>query len=102
MISPFNGLASGIPLIKHHHERMDGKGYPDGLKRDSIPPLAQIMVVADAFDAMTSPRAYRNALTLEDTKNQLLKNAKDQFGRKAIKAMIDLIEAGKIIPKTPA
>ena len=101
MILPFNGLASGIPLIKHHHERMDGKGYPDGLRGDSIPPMVQIMVIADAFDAMTSPRAYRDALTIEDAKHQLLKNADNQFGWKATKTMIGLIEAGKIIPKTP-
>ncbi|MFH2068283.1 MAG: HD-GYP domain-containing protein [Candidatus Omnitrophota bacterium] len=97
MISPFNGLASGIPLIKHHHERMDGKGYPDGLKGDSIPPLVQIMAVADAFDAMTSPRAYRNAMTLEKTEAQLIKNIGGQFDEKVIRTLLALIEAKEII-----
>jgi HD-GYP domain-containing protein (c-di-GMP phosphodiesterase class II) len=101
MILPFDGLVSGIPLIKHHHERMDGKGYPDGLKGKSIPLLVQIMAVADAFDAMTSPRAYRNTLTIEDAKRQLLKNAANQFGRKVTTTMVSLIESGKITLKTP-
>ncbi|MFA5393342.1 MAG: HD-GYP domain-containing protein [Candidatus Ratteibacteria bacterium] len=102
MILPFDGLASGIPLIKHHHERVDGKGYPDGLKGDSIPPLVQIMAVSDAFDAMTSPRAYRNALTLKEAKRQLRKNTDRQFGRKATEAMISLIDSGEVILKNPA
>ncbi|MCX8093264.1 MAG: GAF domain-containing protein [Candidatus Goldbacteria bacterium] len=54
-----------IPAIKHHHERYDGEGYPDGLKNDDIPYFARILSIADTFDAMSSNRPYRDALPLE-------------------------------------
>jgi len=59
-----------VPLVKYHHERIDGKGYPEGLKGDEIPFLARILTVADAFDAMMSDRKYRSKLSLEETKEQ--------------------------------
>lgn len=96
MVSPVDGLVLGIPLIKHHHERVDGKGYPEGLAGSHIPLLARIIAVADAFDAMISPRAYRNALTIKEAKKELLKNAGNQFDRKIINVMIDLIDEGRI------
>ena len=49
-------------IVRHHHERMDGHGYPDGLSSDEIPPLARIIAVADAYNAMTSDRPYREAM----------------------------------------
>src|SRR5262249_33879086 len=52
-------LAPVIPIVRSHHERWDGGGYPDGLKEEAIPRLARIVAVADAFDAMTSDRPYR-------------------------------------------
>ena len=99
MIAPVDGLIYAIPLVKHHHERIDGKGYPDGLAGSKIPLMARIIAVADAFDAMTSPRAYRKALTLEQVRNQLIKNAGKQFDEKIVKVMIDLIETGEVVPK---
>lgn len=72
-------LRQVVKIIKHHHERFDGKGYPDGIKGDDIELGARILAVADAFDAMTTNRAYRNALTLEETKNELIKNKGTQF-----------------------
>src|SRR5262249_55666307 len=51
-------------IVRHHHERLDGSGYPDGLRGDDIPLLAQIISVVDAFDAMTTTRPYRSALTI--------------------------------------
>jgi len=68
-----------IPIIRHHHERYDGKGYPDGLKGNHIPFLARIIGCADAFDAMTSDRAYRPRLKLEDAIDELHKNRGGQF-----------------------
>ncbi len=52
-----------LPVIRHHQERWDGKGYPDGLSGEQIPLLARILSIADAYDAMLSPRPYRPALT---------------------------------------
>jgi len=51
------------PIVRHHHERLDGRGYPDGLAGDQIPLLARIVSVVDVFDALTSDRPYRKALT---------------------------------------
>ena len=56
-------LAPVLPVIRHHHERMDGSGYPDGLRGDEIPLLARILAVADVFDALTSTRPYKQART---------------------------------------
>ena len=60
------------PIVRHHHERQDGSGYPDGLKGDAIPLLAQIMGVVDVFDALTTPRPYKEALPVEQANRMLL------------------------------
>jgi HD-GYP domain-containing protein (c-di-GMP phosphodiesterase class II) len=65
ILEPLEQLASCLPSILHHHERLDGKGYPHGLKGAEIPFLARIIAVADTFDAITSNRAYRSAKAAE-------------------------------------
>ncbi|MBF0477241.1 MAG: response regulator, partial [Deltaproteobacteria bacterium] len=65
MIKSVRALAPALPIIRHHHERYDGKGYPDGIKGLEIPLDARIVVITDAFDAMTSTRPYRGALSVE-------------------------------------
>lgn len=65
--------------VIHHHERVDGGGYPDGLKGDAIPPLARIVGLADAFDAMTSNRPYRPMLPLEHVTREIERNEGTQF-----------------------
>lgn len=72
-------------IAGHHHERYDGKGYPDGLKGEDIPFLARIMAVADAFDAMTSPRPYQITRSPEDALRVLRDNAGSQFDPQAVK-----------------
>ncbi len=62
---PLNSLRPVLPLIKHHHERYDGSGYPSGLVGEDIPLLARIMAIVDVYDALTSRRAYRDAMTHE-------------------------------------
>jgi putative two-component system response regulator len=64
------------PIIRHHHERLDGSGYPDGLRGDAIPITAQIVGLVDAYDAMTTNRPYRRALTDEAACNELLRDAR--------------------------
>jgi response regulator RpfG family c-di-GMP phosphodiesterase len=68
-----------LPAILHHHERFDGKGYPGRLAGDSIPLDSRIMAIADTFDAMTSTRAYRSALSLEAANTEILRCSGTQF-----------------------
>ena len=68
-----------IPIVKHHHERFDGHGYPGKLKGEEIPYLARIATVADSFDAMTSKRSYRDSLPIDVVKEEIKKNSGTQF-----------------------
>jgi putative nucleotidyltransferase with HDIG domain len=79
-------------IIRHHHERWDGAGYPDGLSGEQIPLLARILSVADAFDAMTSKRAYRNAMSRDQSLAELLKNRGKQFDPFALDAFLEVVE----------
>lgn len=83
-------LADIVPLIRHHHERVDGTGYPDRLKGDEIPLGARIIAIADAYDAMTGDRPYRSALTKEQALAELVR-CNEQFDgvlvRKFLKVM---------------
>jgi putative two-component system response regulator len=64
--APLKSLRRILPVIRHHHERMDGSGYPDGLRGEQIPVQARIVQIADIYDALTSDRPYRMALSSED------------------------------------
>jgi len=81
-----------VPVVKCHHERIDGTGYPEGLRGDSIPLLARIISVADAFDAMLSDRAYRSRLTVEEAKQQLLNGAGTQFDSHIVSVFLEIID----------
>ena len=85
-------FADIIPIVKHHHERYDGKGYPSQLKGEEIPLLARIAAVADTFDAMTSRRSYRNALDLDYTKKEIEKCSGSQFDPTIAKIFLDILE----------
>ena len=63
IMAPLRSTAALLPIIRHHHERVDGKGYPDGLTGDQIPLGARIVAIADAYNAMLSQRPYRQELT---------------------------------------
>ena len=62
---PLRSMRGVIPIIRHHHERWDGLGYPDGLRGDDIPYLAQVFQMVDIYDALTSERPYKKAFTKE-------------------------------------
>jgi len=68
-----------MACIRNHHERWDGKGYPDGLRAESIPLVARIVCIADAFVAMATDRPYKKALALEETRAIFKKQAGTQF-----------------------
>ncbi|MDN5279778.1 MAG: hypothetical protein PWR01_3743 [Clostridiales bacterium] len=72
-------LAGVVPIIKHHHERYDGKGYPDGLEGEKIPLLARVIAVVDTFDAMTTDRPYRKALSTEEALKEIHHCSGTQF-----------------------
>lgn len=78
-IREVEGIADNLDVIYHHHERWDGKGYPDGLARENIPLSARITAVADAFDAMTSSRSYRPALPFKEAYERILAGKGSQF-----------------------
>src|SRR5918994_1490905 len=80
-------LRQGRPIVRHHHERLDGSGYPDGLKGDAIPLLAQVMGIADVYDAITTTRPYKVAATSERAYSELMQEVKRGWQRR------DLVEA---------
>lgn len=80
-----------IPVVKHHHEKYDGNGYPGKLKGEEIPYLARIAAVADTFDAMTSVRPYRTALPLDIVKSEFEKFSGTQFDPEITKVFLDIL-----------
>ena len=80
-----------IPIVKHHHERYDGRGYPSGLAGEDIPYLARITAVADTFDAMTSKRSYRDALDLQYVKDEFERCKGTQFDPQIAKVFINIL-----------
>lgn len=88
LLEGMGSLASMVPIIRHHHERWDGLGYPDGLRGEAIPRLARIVAVADAFDAMTSDRPYRPALPAEQAYLELIRHAGSHFDPSCVQAFL--------------
>ena len=80
-----------IPIVKHHHERYDGKGYPSKLEGENIPYLARIAAIADSFDAMTSKRTYRDALPLEKVIAEFERCKGTQFDPKLTDIFLDIL-----------
>jgi putative nucleotidyltransferase with HDIG domain len=81
-----------VPIVLYHHERWDGKGYPDGLSEEQIPLGARILCVADAFDSMTTQRPYRGPLDLAGAKRELLAGRGKQFDPAIIDALVTAVE----------
>lgn len=90
ILAPLPTLAAVIDGAKYHHERYDGTGYPDGLSGDSIPLLARILAVCDAFSAMITDRPYRPSLSVAKAKNEILQNSSTQFDPKLAKAFLNI------------
>ena len=85
-------FADILPIVKHHHEKYDGTGYPSKLSGESIPYLARIAALADTFDAMSSKRPYRDALSIEVIKEEIKKNKGTQFDPKLADVFLDILE----------
>ncbi len=84
-------LADLLPGVRHHHERWDGKGYPDQLAGEAIPYIARVLAVADTYDAMTSDRPYRKGLAQEIALSEIEKNAGTQFDPRLALAFVNLM-----------
>lgn len=95
IINPVKSLRDISPLILHHHERYDGKGYPGNLKGEDIPFLARVLAVADSFDAMTSNRPYNKRKTHSEAIDELRKCSGTQFDPAIAQAFIEVINESK-------
>ncbi len=80
-----------IPIVKHHHEKYDGNGYPSRLKGEEIPYMARIAAVADTFDAMTSRRSYRGPIDIEHVKEEIKRCEGTQFDPQIAEAFLDIL-----------
>ena len=100
ILSTFKSLKDADLGAFYHHERYDGKGYPEGKARDEIPLIARMICVADSFDAMNTNRVYRNRLSKERILYEIESNMGRQFDPTIAKVMLDLIHDGKI-PMNP-
>jgi HD-GYP domain-containing protein (c-di-GMP phosphodiesterase class II) len=83
-------LGDVMPGVLHHHERIDGQGYPDGLSGEQIPLYARVLAVADTFDAMTSARPYRKALSVQVAVEELTRHAGAQFDPAVVEALLQM------------
>jgi HD-GYP domain-containing protein (c-di-GMP phosphodiesterase class II) len=84
--------------VLYHHERIDGKGYPEGIPSGDIPVMSKLIAVADSFDAMTSTRAYRDSMTAEEAATEFERCAGTQFEAEFALKMVELIQDGTIVP----
>jgi response regulator RpfG family c-di-GMP phosphodiesterase len=98
LIEPLAFSHTIISAIRHHHERWDGNGYPDGLTGEDIPLLARIITLADSYDAMISDRPYRQGLSLAKVQQEIELNAGGQFDPRIVKACLKQLKRGGAFP----
>ena len=91
ILSDAEAFQNILPIVKHHHERYDGNGYPDKLQGENIPYIARIATVADTFDAMTSRRTYRDSLPIDFVKEEFERCSGTQFDPKIAKVFLDIL-----------
>jgi putative nucleotidyltransferase with HDIG domain len=96
MVRGVKFLEKSIDMIRHHHERVDGKGYPDGLTGDQISLHAKIVNLADAFDAMTTDRPYRAGMTADQAMEQMTTKAGSQFAAEVVHVFVPALQEGRI------
>jgi len=96
ILAPVDFLSGVRPIVRHEHERWDGGGYPDGLHGEQIPLGARIVLVCDAYHAMTSDRPYRMAMSDADARAELLAGAGTQFDPRVVDGFIAVLDAGVV------
>ncbi len=92
ILKPIPSLQHVVPVVRHHHERWDGKGYPDGLEGNEIPQSARIISITDAFDAMISDRPYRKGMPVQEALKEIKKGAGTQFDPTLVEAFLKVVE----------
>jgi ribonuclease P protein subunit RPR2 len=90
IVAPIAFLGGAVDIIRCHHERWDGRGYPDGLAAEDIPVGARIFSVCDTFDAMTSDRPYRRALPFDDAVMEIERNGGTQFDPEVVTSFVEM------------
>src|SRR5215204_3071947 len=93
ILTPATELTSALPVVKHHHERFDGKGYPDGLRGEDIPLIARIVSVADAFDSMIRGRPYGYGISRKAALREIEENSGTQFDPLIVRALLEVVYA---------
>jgi diguanylate cyclase (GGDEF)-like protein/PAS domain S-box-containing protein/putative nucleotidyltransferase with HDIG domain len=102
LVSQVKGFERVVPIVRHHHERFDGTGYPDGLAGEDIPPESRILSVLDVFDALTHERSYRKAQDREEALAVIERGAGTQFDPVVVKAFLALVKRGGDGLRAPA
>jgi HD-GYP domain-containing protein (c-di-GMP phosphodiesterase class II) len=92
IVAPLRFMGDAVLVIRHHHERFDGSGYPHGLRGEEIPASARIFSVVDAFDAITNDRPYRKARPPEDALAEIARRAGTQFDPTVVEAFVGMME----------
>lgn len=101
ILSPISKLNPVLPVIRHHHERVDGRGYPDGLKGEDIPFLARVVCVADSYDAMTADRPYKAALSKDKAIEVLSNKSGSQFDQQVVSVFLDMLNENPALGQSP-
>jgi HD-GYP domain-containing protein (c-di-GMP phosphodiesterase class II) len=97
ILRPIAQLHNVAAIIRNHHERWDGAGYPDGLSEEHIPVGSRILALADTFDAMTSQRPYRCSLSVAQAREEIVGHLGTQFDPTIGLAFLDMIGSGEIL-----
>ena len=93
ILTPVKEMASALPVVEHHHERFDGRGYPDGLKGEEIPLIARIVSVADAFDSMIRARPYGYGVSQKSALEEIRENSGTQFDPRIVNVLLEAVYA---------
>jgi response regulator RpfG family c-di-GMP phosphodiesterase len=96
IVGAIGDLSYVATIVRHHHERLDGKGYPDGLQGEAIPLLARIIGVADAFEAMTSERSFRRKMSSAEAISELRRCVNTHYSAEIVEALVESLRSGTV------
>jgi HD-GYP domain-containing protein (c-di-GMP phosphodiesterase class II) len=94
IVEPIRFLSGAVEVVRTHHERWDGAGYPSGLAGEQIPLAARVFAIADSFDAMTSDRPYRSALSFDEALGEIRRGAGTQFDPSVVRTFFEMVDDG--------